>query len=194
MCSICSAQEHINKKDSIQLCYRREVDGIGGQDHCITIYFEDSIMFCKRICYSMFTNLGKYIDTELSYQESRKQAILRHYQESNNYLVLDERVEISKHQLDELLKIIDEIKAFVPTGKSEPNEIIISAAEICYLIKDKSRTTFIRDWNARYNRSRDIEKALGLKSYLRCPCVEEDLKQINKRKKKLSFKKLEDLL
>lgn len=203
MCFICFAQEHITQ-DSIQICYTKRLDAaIGGQDRCITIYFEDSLMFCKRICYGIFTNkhiyeyeyTSKYIDGESSleeqsplkqailYRESRKYAILRHYAESTNYLILDERVEISKSQLDELVKIINEIKAFVSAGVS-PDEIIISTASSHYVIKDKNGTTVIVDWHGRYDRSRDIEKVLGLKSYLRCPCVEEDLKQMKGKRKK----------
>jgi len=189
MSSICFAQEN---KDSIQICYSLSKDAIGGFDHCLTIYFEDNSIFCKRICYSKLNNIRSYYDAELelnNFEEARKQAVLRHYRENSNYLVLDERVEINKSQFDELLKIIDEIKLFVPKGKTYPDEIIISTAEIRYLINDKNGITFVIDWNARYDRSRDIEKALGLKSYLRCPCVEEDLKQMNNRGKNKSIGK-----
>ena len=181
MCSICFAQENKNE-DSIQLCYSVSIDAIGGLDHCLTISFEDSLMFCKRVCYSKLNNIRPYYNAELelsNFEETRKQAVLRHYRENSNYLVLDERVEINKFQFDLLLKIIEEIKMFVPKGKLNSDEIIISTANIYYVIKDTSGTAVIRDWNARYDRSRDIEKALGLKSYLRCPCVEEDLKQMN---------------
>ena len=180
MSSIYFAQEIVNK-DSIQICYYKGVDGIGGQDHCITIYFENDLIYCKRICYSIINNTFRYSDTELSgYREGQKQATLRHYQESNNYLILDEHVEISKSQFDELIKIINEIKAFVP-----PDEIIINTSGgNRYVIKDKSGTTVIVDELGRYNRHRDIERVLGLKSYLRCPCVEEDLKQIHNSRKR----------
>ena len=39
ICSNCFGQKYIDK-DSIQIYYYKGVDGIGGQDHCITIYFE----------------------------------------------------------------------------------------------------------------------------------------------------------
>ncbi|MDR2424559.1 MAG: hypothetical protein LBD59_07530 [Prevotellaceae bacterium] len=186
MCSICFAKKH-DAKDSIQICYRANLDAIGGYDHCITLYFDDSLIYCKRICYSMLISLRTYMDAGLEmskYEENQKQAILRHYQESSNYLVLDERVEVNKYQLDKFFKIIDEIKAFVPKGKSNPDEIIISTANIYYVIKDTSETTVIKDWNARYNRRTDIEKVLGLKSYLRCPCVEKDLKQMDNNQRR----------
>ena len=147
MCSTCFAQEHVNK-DSIQICYSKVIDAIGGQDHCITIYFEGSSIFCQRICYSLFNDIHKYIDPKLAlshYEESQKRAILRHYQESNNYLILDEQIEISKSQLDELVKIVDEIRLHVPKGKPDPDEIIISTSRIHYVIKDKSGTTVIFD-------------------------------------------------
>ena len=188
MSSICFAQENKNG-ESIQICYSVGMDAIGGIDHCLTIFFEDSLMFCKRICYSKINNIRLYYDAELelsNFEESRKQAVLRHYKENSHYLILDERAEINKSQFDLLLKIIEEIKIFVPKGKLYPDEIIISTAEICYLINDKDGITFIRDWNARYDRSRDIEKALGLKSYKRCPCVEEDVKQMNNNRNNVS--------
>ena len=185
MCSICFAQENKNE-DSIQLCYSVSIDAIGGLDHCLTISFEDSLMFCKRVCYSKLNNLRPYYNAELelsNFEEARKQAVLRHYRENSNYLVLDERVEINKFQFDLLLKIIEEIKMFVPKGKLNSDEIIISTAEIRYLINDKDGITIIRDWNARYDKSKDIEKILGLKRYYRCPCVEEDVKQTNYNRK-----------
>ena len=183
MCSICFAQEYVNN-DSIQICYRKGVDGIGGQDHCLTIYFENDLIFCQRICYSIVNNTYRYSDTELScYKDAKKQAILRHYQECNNYLILDERVEISKSQFDELIKIINEIKAYISEGENT-DEIIISTSGGHYMIKDKSGATVIVDWLGCYNRCGDIESILGLKSYLRCPCVEEDLKQMNNRRKR----------
>ena len=52
------------------------------------------------------------------------------------------------------------------------------------MITDKDGTVIIVDWLGHYDRSRDIEKALGLKSYLRCPCVENDLKQMKDKRKK----------
>jgi len=225
MCSICKAKEH-ERKDSIRICYETGRSGsmIGGQDHCITIYFDSKIMFCKRICYSISTDIPRYIgeftiqsisryyqekgiilelDTEkskdqaimryyqenglqgLDHEEFRKQAILRHYQENTNYLILDERVEISKSQFDELTKIINEIKAFVPEGIVRPDGtmIISTGGSNHYVIKDKSETAIIVDWFKRYDRSKDIEKVLGLTSYLRCPCLEEDLKQMNNNRK-----------
>ena len=175
ICPVCFAQEH-EHKDSIQICYHIGAGGIGGQDHCIIIWFEKDLIFCQRICYSIFSDMRKYmIDTELStYEETKKQAILYHYQENRKYLILNERVEISKSQFDELIKIINEIKVY------ESEETIISTTGgIHYMIKDKNGTTAIVDYSGRYNRRGDIEKVLGLKSYLRCPCVEEDLKQIN---------------
>ena len=194
MCSICLAQEYMNK-DNIQICYSKGSPGIGGQDHCLTIWFEDSLIFAQRICYSIFDrhkyievdSSGHYgVDIDLSrYHEVRKQAILRHYQESNNFLVLDERVEIDNSQFDELVKIINEIKAFVSEVGADSDEIIISTkGRNHYVITDKDGTAIIVDWLGHYDRSRDIEKAFGLKSYLRCPCVEEDLKQMKNRRKK----------
>ena len=219
MCSICNAKEH-ERKDSIQICYCTGRSGslIGGQDHCITIYFDNDVMFCKRKCYSIFTDMPKYIgestiqyischykakgivlelDTEkskeqaimryyqengllgLDHEEFRKQAILRHYQENDNFLILDEHVEISKSQFEEIAKIINEIKAFVSEVGNNSDEIVISTGGSShYVIKDENGTTIIVDWLGRYNRSRDIEKALGLTSYLRCPCLEEDVKQM----------------
>jgi hypothetical protein len=175
---MCFSQEPVNK-DSIQICYYKGVDGIGGQDHCITIWFEDGLIFCKRICYSVVNNMYRHSDTELSrYKEAKKQAILQHYQESNNYLILDKRVEVSKSQFDKLIKLINEIKAHVAKDDN-PNEIIISTSGGHYMIKNENETIVIIDWLGRYNRRGDIEKVLGLKSYLRCPCVEKDLKQIN---------------
>jgi hypothetical protein len=213
--TICNAKSGGNN-DIIQICYSKGVDGIGGQDHCITIYFDDSLMFCQRICYSIFNDIPKYIemstiqaiarhyqengiilklDTEeskeqavmryyqenglqgLGYKKYKKQAILRHYQENNNYMILDERVEINKSQFDRLIKIINEIKEYVSEGDN-PDEIIINTSGgLHYMIKDESGTTVIIDWLGHYNRSGDIENVLGLKSYLRCPCVEKDLKQ-----------------
>ena len=193
VCSICFAQERVNK-DSIQICYRIGSSGIGGQDHCVTIWFEDSLIFCQRICYSIFNHNPKCIDTTLSnidvdltrerYQKSTKQTILCNYQESRNFFILDERVEISKSQFDELIKLINEIKAYVSKEESNSDEIIISTKRNHYVIKDKNGTTIIVDWLGRYDRSKEIEKVLGLKSYLRCPCVEEDLKQMNNRRKR----------
>jgi len=183
MCSICFAQENVSE-NSLQICYRKGVDGIGGQDHCITIYFENDSIFCKRICYKVEGNTYRHSDTELSrYNEAKIQAILRHYQESNNYLILDERKEISKFQFEELVKIINALKAYVTEGEST-DEIIISTSGGHYMIKDKSGTIVIVDWLGRYNRYRDIEKVLGLTSYLRCPCVVEDLNQRNNSQKK----------
>jgi len=187
----CVAQEYVDK-DSIQICYKKGSSGIGGYDNCVTIYFENDILFCKRVCYSIFNDMRKYIveaDAELSqYYEVREQAILRHYKESDNYLILDERVEISKFQFDELTKIINEIKAFVSEVGNNSDEIIISTAGSShFVIKDKSGTAIISDWLGRYNRKGDIENVLGLKSYLRCPCVEEDLKLINNNRKRTSF-------
>ncbi|GHT34768.1 hypothetical protein FACS189434_11500 [Bacteroidia bacterium] len=187
MSSICFAQEHRNK-DNIQICYSIGSSGIGGQDHCITIWFEDSLIFAQRICYNSIFNRGRYIgaDTDISrYYEIRKQAILRHYQESNDYLVLDERVEISKPQFDELIKIINEIKVFVSEVDTNSDEIIISTkGSNHYVITDKDGTVIIVDWLGHYDRSRDLENAFGLKSYLRCPCVEKGLKQMNNSRKK----------
>jgi len=216
--SICYAQEHI-RKDSIKICY-----GIGGLDHCLTIWIEDDLMFCKRICYSMSNDIGRYIseysiqsisshyqekgiilelDNEkskeqaamryykenglqgLEYESFIKQAILRHYKESNNFLILDECVEIRKSQFDELIVIINEIKSFISEGGVRPDGTVIvsTRGRNHYVIKDKSGTNIIVDWLGRYDRCKDIEKVLGLTSYLRCPCVEEDLKKINNNKK-----------
>jgi len=135
--------------------------------------------------------VDKYVDKELSLQDKSEPvlmlrekaleyAILRHYEESTNYLILDELVEISKFQLEELIKITNEIKKYLPEARSNPDEIIINTGgSISYMIKNKNRTTVVFDWHRRYDRSRDIEKVLGLQSYLRCPCLEEDLKQMN---------------
>ena len=220
MSSICNAKEH-KRNDSIQICYCTGRSGslISGQDYCITIYFDNDAMFCKRVCYSIFTDMPKYIgestiqyishyyeekgiilelDTEkskeqaimryyqenglqgLDHEEFRKQAILRHYQENDNFLILDERVEISKTQFNELIKIINEIKMFVSEGGVRPDGtmIITTGGSNHYVIKDKSGTVVIVDWLRQYNRRRDIEKALGLTMYLRCPCLEEDVKQM----------------
>lgn len=185
MCSISYTQEN---NDNIQICYSKGVPGIGGQDHCITIWFEDCLIYAQRICYNSIFNGSKYMGggTDIScYYELRKQAILRNYQENSNFLILDERVEINNSQLDEFIKIINEIKAFVSEVDTDSDEIIISTGgSNHYVITDKDRTTIIVDWLGRYSRSRDIEKSLGLKSYLRCPCVEEGLKQINNSRKK----------
>lgn len=186
MCSICFAQEH-DAKDSIQICYRVGADGIGGYDHCVTLYAEDSLMYCKRVCYSKIVNMRKYMDVEFElshYEESKNQALLRHYQESSDYLILDERVEINKSQFDEFIRIIDEIKMYASERKSDTDEIIISTGGMSdYVIKDKSGTIVISGVLG-YNRRGDIEKTLGLESYLRCPCVEKDLKQMENNKKK----------
>ena len=226
---ICYAQKYINA-DNIRICYETGRGGsfIGGQDHCITIWHEDSLIFCKRICYSISNNIAKYsgeyslqaishyyqekgilldLDTEeskkqavlryyqenglegLDYNDFRKKAILRHYQENNNFLILDERVEISKFQFDELIIIINEIKAFVSEGgvRSDGTIIISTGGSNHYMIKDEHGTAIIVDWLGRYNRRRDIEKALGLTSYLRCPCLEEDLKQMGYNRKNVPF-------
>jgi hypothetical protein len=220
----CFAQVHVAGKDSIQICYSIGSPGIGGQDHCISIWVENNSLFAQRICYSTFNDIHKYIgestlqyisrhyqekgiilelDTEksqvqaimryyqenglerLEHEEFRKQAILRHYQENNNYLVLDKCVEISKSKLDELIKIIHEIKTFISEGGVRPDGTIIvsTGGSNHYVIKDENGTFVIVDWLGHYNRSRDIEKVLGLKNYLRCPCVEDDLKQIKNNHK-----------
>ena len=186
VCSICFAQERVNK-GNIQICYNKGSSAIGGQDHCVTIEFEDSLIFAQRICYSIFDR-GKYVEADANlshYYEVRKQAILRHYQESSNFLLLDERVEINNSQFDEFIRVINEIKDFVSEVDTNSDEIIISTkGSNHYMITDKDGTNIIVDWLGRYDRSRDIEKVLGLKSYLRCPCVEEDLKQINNSRRK----------
>ena len=186
--SICFAQEHINK-GNIQICYGIGSSGIGGQDHCITIWFEDSLIFAQRICYSIFDR-NKYIGTDTNtdlsrYYEVRKQAILHHYQESRDFLILDERVKISNAQFDEFIKIINEVKVFTSEVNTNSDEVIISTrGSNHYVMTDKDGTTIIVDWLGHYDRSRDVEKALGLKSYFRCPCVEKDLKEMKKSRKK----------
>ncbi|MCL2412613.1 MAG: hypothetical protein FWC98_00560 [Bacteroidales bacterium] len=118
------------------------------------------------------------------HEKAVEYAILRHYENSNNFLILDERVEISKAQLNELIKIINEIKEHLPEARfrSEEEIIISTAGNIVYVIKDETGTTVVFGWHRRYNydRSRDIEKTLGLKSYMRCPCLEKDLEQMGK--------------
>ena len=183
LCSVCFAQEHTSKND-FQICYR-----IGSkQDHCIKIWFEDSLIFVQRICYSIFNRI-KFVESDTNlrcFNKIRKQSILHHYQENDNFLILDERIEINNSQLQELGKIINEIKMFA--SKNNINEVIINTAGWNhYVIKDKNGTTIIVDWFGYYDRSRDIERALGLKSYLRCPCVEKDLKQRGYNRKNNSF-------
>jgi hypothetical protein len=187
MFSVCFAQ-NINKVN-IQICYGIGSPGIGGQDHCVTIWFEDSLIFVRRICYSRFNNTHKYYtNTDLNrYYEARKQEILRHYQEFSDSLVLDERIEIDNAQFDEFVKIINEIKAFMPEDDNNNDEVIITTkGDNHYVITDEDGITMIVDFLGHYDRSRDIEKALGLKSYLRCPCVEKDLKQTHKSKNERS--------
>ena len=183
MCSICFAQEHLSK-DSIpiiQICYNRRVGGIGGQDHCVNIYIENDFMYCQRICYSIVNHMYRLSNTELNYKEAKIQSILRHYQENNNYLILNGRVAVNKSQFDELIKIINEIKTHVPEDYNS-DDIIISTSGGHSLIKEKNETVVIIDWLGRYDRRVDIERILWLNSYLRCPCVEEDLKQMNIRR------------
>jgi len=67
------------------------------------------------MCYSIFDR-NKYIGADTSidlnrYYEVRKQAILRHYQESSDFLILDEHIKINNAQFDEFIKVVNEIKS-----------------------------------------------------------------------------------
>lgn len=184
MFSICFGQKHIGQGD-IQICYRKSSSVVGGQDHCVTIRFDDNSIFVQRICYKSMANVGGLPLTDFkSYDKAKKQAILNHYQNSDDFLILDERVEISNSQFDEFVKVINEIRAFGSEVEGSVDEIIIRTGGFDhYMIKNNNEAVIIIDWIGIVNRGRDIEKALGLQSFLRCPCVEAGLKQMNNGKK-----------
>jgi hypothetical protein len=163
---------HIGQGD-IQICYRKSSSVIGSQNHCVTIWFDDNSIFVQRICYKSMANVrGLPLTDFKSYDKAKKQAILNHYQNSGDLLILDERVEISNSQFDELIKVINEIRELGSVVEGSVDEIIIRTGGFDhYMIKNNNEAVIIIDWIGSINRGRDIEKALGLQSFLRCPCV-----------------------
>ena len=189
-----SNAQKIDLEDSIQVYYHTGKMGgaIGGQDHSVKIWKKEGVIFCQRKCYGLFNNNKKddnsilnSIDTTLTqelYQMTQEKAILQFYQENSNFIILDEYVKIDQSQFDKFTKIIDEIIAFGTENDIKvSNELIVSTKRNHYLIKKNNKIFIIIDWFGCYDKSKDIEKCLGLKSYSRCPCIINDLSKAPSR-------------
>ncbi len=189
--------QNFQLNDSIQVHYNtgRMGGAIGGQDHSVTIWIEGGFIYCQRKCYSMFNDKLRQNDTRLSYidstftqeryQKYQRDAILQFYQDNDNFIILDDRVKISQSQFDKFIKIVDEIRAFNSENNLSTSEeiLIITTKRNHYVIRSNDKNVVIIDWFGHYDRSKDIEKSLGLKSYSRCPCVIDDIDKHVKRKK-----------
>lgn len=188
--------QNYDLRDTIQVYYNTgKVGGaIGGQNHCVTIWNNmDGIIFCQRKCYGILSDeeqkLGNgilnHIDTTFTqelYQITQEKAILHFYNNNNNFIILDTLVKIDQSQFEQFIRIIDEIITFGEVNDARcSEELIVSTKRNHYMIKKNNNISIIIDWFGRYDRSRDIEKSLGLKRYSRCPCIIKDLNNIPNR-------------
>ncbi len=170
--------------DSIKICYSTGKLGgaISGKDHCVTIWNEGGEIYCERRCYGMDIERQEYensllnnIDTTLTqklYQISQEKAILQFFQKNKNFMILDTCIKINQSQFNDFNRIMDEIISFGEKNDiSESKNLIVTTRRNSYVIKKNNKTSIVIDWFGVYDKSIDIEKSLGLRSYNRCPCM-----------------------